>query len=97
MDAPIHIEAMDGLLTTMEAEFVVGGQPAAVAGDQVDSGQRPAAIVAEQVDTLDESLEAVQLELALHNQNLISLGFEFDPDSAEGHWRRDAVPDARGA
>ena len=35
-----------------------------------------ATIIAEQVDPLDESLEAVELELALHNQNLISLGFE---------------------
>jgi hypothetical protein len=32
--------------------------------------------VAEQVDAMDQSLEAVQLELALHSQNLISLGFE---------------------
>ena len=76
MDAPIHIETMDELLATMEAELAVAGQPAAVAGDQVVSGQEPAAIVAEQVDTLDQSLEAVQLELALHSQNLISLGFE---------------------
>ena len=74
MNAPI--QTMDELLATMEAELTVAGQPAAVAGDQVASGQEPAAIVAEHVDTLDESLEAVELELALHNQNLISLGFE---------------------
>ena len=30
----------------------------------------------QQVDTLDQSLEVVQLELALHSKNLISLGFE---------------------
>ena len=74
-DAPIHIESMDELLATMETELLAG-QPAAVAGDRVVSGQEPAAIGASHVDTLDEPLEAVELELALHNQNLISLGFE---------------------
>jgi hypothetical protein len=61
----------------MEAELAVAGQPATVAGGgQVVSGKEPAANVAEQVDTLDQSLESVHLELALHSKNLISLGFE---------------------
>jgi len=98
MDAPIHIETMDELLATMEAELAVASQPASVGGDQVVSGQEPAAIVAEHVDTFDESLDAVQLELALHNQNLISLGFEESIQAAlKDIWRRDAVPDARGS
>ena len=66
----------DDFLTTLEAELAVAGQPSPVAGDQMASGQEPAVIVTEHVDTLDGSLETVQLELALHNQNLISLGFE---------------------
>ena len=76
MDDTIHIQTMDELLATMEAELAVAGQPAAVAGDHVVSGQEPAASIAEHVNTLDESLEAVQLEVVLHDQNLISLGFE---------------------
>jgi len=76
MDDTIHIQTMDELLASMEAELAVAGQPAAVAGDHVVSGQVPAASVAEQVNTLDESFEAVELELALHNQNLIALGFD---------------------
>ena len=60
----------------MEAELAVAGQPAAVAGDQVVSGQEPAASVAEPADMVGQLLEAVQLELALHSKNLISLGFE---------------------
>jgi hypothetical protein len=60
----------------MEAELAVAGRPAAAAGDHVASGQERAASVAEQGDTLDQSLQAVQLELELHSKNLISLGFE---------------------
>ena len=80
IEAPTHVETLDDLdelLATMEAELVVAGQPATVAGGgQVVSGKEPAANVAEQVDTLDQSLESVHLELALHSKNLISLGFE---------------------
>ena len=69
-------EAATTGITEAAGDIGVAGQPAVVAGDQMVSGQEPAAIVGEHVDTLDESLEAVELELALHNQNLISLGFE---------------------
>jgi hypothetical protein len=69
-------EAATTGITEVARDIGVAGQPAVVAGDQVVVGQEPATIIAEQVDPLDESLEAVELELALHNQNLISLGFE---------------------
>ena len=88
MDAPTHFEAAPSepngtapgtavarireLLATMDAEPTLHERDAALEDHDIDS----------HVDTLDESLEAVELELALHNQNLISLGFEESVETA---------------
>ena len=46
----------------------------ATTAPMMDESIAAEALMAEQADT--NSLEAVELELALHNQNLVSLGFE---------------------
>jgi hypothetical protein len=70
--SPSTTEAASTETAEGAGDIWVAADQHAVAGDQVAS----AAVVAEPAETLDESLETVELELALHNQNLISLGFE---------------------